>query len=324
MRLLLTILLLSLSMFATSQTRQKDTLRIAFLGDSFCAGGNASPFDSSWAGRMVTHYKTVYNKVIYYLLCTGGETTFKGKPFGSHYYHEPDYYFYSEPDSARNLEKSMRLLHPGDLCFIEYSGNDFAVTFYPCDTVMSNLHYYAHSLDSAGINFVMSGGSPRQNHDGTLLDPSYYTKSDTINTYVSTNYPANYGNIWTGLNRGDGRMIRSYLSFDSIHPNNTGHRYQYQGLINNEVSDKMYCNCKGYGFNFQMKKIGDSLSVSGTFLGYKMSISGSNDYSTFTPIVSYRSISGAVDKKIYGNDYIWYKMELFSNKIKKTITKRIN
>ncbi len=315
-------LFLFASLLCCAQRNYNTTLKIAAKGDSFCAGGNASTLDSFFISRIAQYFRGAYDTVILYKLCTGGETTYKGLPAGSWF--PTGYDFYSAPDTARNITKVLSLLSPGDLVLIEYSGNDFAIGVETCDTVKKNLTYYANQYNAAGINFIMSGISPRQNHDGSFLYAGYYTGADTINSFVSTTWPYSYGDIWTGLNRGDGRMIRSYQSSDSVHPNDIGHRYQYLGMINNEVTEKLYCNCKGYCKSFNLTKIGDSVSVSGDFLGYKLVISGSNDGQSFTPVATYHQLDGYVDKRVYGNTYYYYKAEFFSTKLTKTRSKRIN
>ncbi len=335
MRFLLATCLILTALVCKSQ---KDTLKVAFLGDSFCAGGNAAGgFDSSWVGRTVAYLTPRYKKVYYYQLCTGGETTYKGLPVGS--YFPPGQNYYSEPDSNRNITKVLNVLGNATkgslrLCFLEYSGNDLWIGNLQ-DSLRKNLLYFFKVLDSAGINFVVSGISPRQQSGGSgnLLAASYYTGADSMNAWLPSIRQDNYGNIWDSLLRTNpaapyGKMKTEFLAnigSDSVHPNNAGHRYQFMGMTNNAISDMAWCNCNGEAVNFSMEKIGDSLSITGTFTASRVIVSGSNDYINFTPVSTYKINIGEFNKKVIGNVYIWYKVEIDSATRKRiTKTKQIN
>lgn len=339
MKLILsTIVAIVLSLNVCAQLNQKDTLKVAFLGDSFCGGGNAAGgFDSSWVGRTVAYFKTRYKKVYYYQLCTGGETTYKGLPIGS--YFPPGQNYYSEPDSNRNITKALSVLGNATngsarILFLEYSGNDLWIGN-PQDSLRKNLLYFFKVLDSANLNFVVSGISPRQQSglSGNLLSSTYYTGADSINAWLPSIRPDNYANIWDSLLRTNpaipyGKMKVEFLAnigSDSVHPNNAGHRYQFMGMTNNAISNKIWCNCKGEAVDFSMEKIGDSLSITGTFTASRVIVSGSNDYINFTPIKTYGINIGEFNKKVIGNVYIWYKVEIDSATRKRiTKTKQIN
>src|SRR5690606_5009900 len=139
MKKILTILFI-LPVFVFSQTQQKDTLKIAFLGDSFCASGNVV-VDSSWPMRVVRYYQQQYPTVIYNILCTGGETSYKGLPVG--FYWPAGYDYYAKPDSERNVTKALQVLGNASnttdrICFLEYSGNDSYLGF-SADSLKRNL-----------------------------------------------------------------------------------------------------------------------------------------------------------------------------------------
>lgn len=335
MKNILLIISIMSALVVNGQVTYKDTLKIAFLGDSFCGGGNSSTFDSSWVGRTVYYYKGRYSKVIYYQLCTGGETTYKGLPVGSWFPPGQDYY--SKPDSNRNITKVLSVLGPATagsvrMCFLEYSGNDLWIGN-PQDSLRKNLLYLIGVLQENGIDFAVSGISPRQQSgaSGNLLAATYYTGADSMNVWLPSIYPDNFGNIWDSLLRTNpaspyGKMKVAYLSGDSVHPNNTGHRYQFEGMVRNAVNDKLYCNCKGRAAAINMIKTGDSVNITSPYtIGYRYAVSVSDDYINFTTIATYRVFNGAFNKTVAHNGKLYMRIEIESGYPKKiTWTKRIN
>lgn len=316
-------------LFVFSQTQQKDTLKIAFLGDSFCASGNVV-VDSSWPMRVVRYYQQQYPTVIYNILCTGGETSYKGLPVG--FYWPSGYDYYAKPDSERNVTKALQVLGNASnttdrICFLEYSGNDSYLGF-SADSLKRNLTYLCYVLDSANIPFAISGMAPRQqSNSANLLPAQYYADAGSINYYLNIQRPNEYANIYNNHLRvgGEGRRKVEELSYDSVHLNNLGHTGMFLDMVNNATSDAVYCNCSGKANLFMMQKIGDSLQITANVIGSNIKISGSNNYTSFTQLKSFRYSNGYINTKVNGTAYKWYKVEIFSrNKKTITITKKIN
>ena len=315
-KLLVYLLLFASCKKAETQTNYKDTLRIVFMGNSHCNGAGATTEDSTYRGRIVTYLKTIYPTVIVCKLCNGGETTWAAMPN-----------WYSGSWPAVNIDTAIKF--KPDFVFMEYSGNDIVSLGMTVDQTERNLRYLHDTLTALGIKLAITGNAPRQKtFVNGLTQQGYKDTSLAINAWLQANYPDDYVNIWDTLLRTDnsGKAKSEYLYSDSLHFNNTGHRKFAETVLNSPVFQRLTCNCRGQAIGFSMTKEGDSLRVKSLEMAAgRIVISGSDDYSSFTPIVTYTNVYGAFDKKVYGNNYVYYKIELSSTYRKKiTMTKKIN
>lgn len=315
MKKILTILFF-LPLLSTAQLNYSDTLRIVIMGDSHCGGANASPDDSSWRGRLVTYLQSIYPTVIVSKLCTGGETTKTAMPG-----------WYNGSDPTKNIDSAIGF-NP-DFVFMEYSGNDLVVLGMNTTETKNNLRYLHDTLNTLGIRMAMTGMAPRQKtFTGGLTQQGYKDTSLLLNAWLLANYPDHYINIWDSLLRADnsGKAKSEYLSADSLHFNNTGHQKFYESIIANPAMEFLSCNCGGRAISFSMKKEGDSLRIQADdLISGRVDVSGSNDYSTFTPVSSFIGYTGSFDQKILGNVYMYYRVQIGSAyRIKITKTKQIN
>ena len=322
MKKIILILLLCSSFIAFSQN-PKTTFTICYTGDSNSQSCYIT-CGSLWTYKLDNIFRQYYDTVTAYHLAIGGRTI--GSFMPSYYTTAP--WPLCQSDAAVNI--TTMLSYNADLNVITWTTNHFANGM-PCDTVIKHFKWAIDTLRGLGKKFILTSIYPRQRlWQWPGVDAFTYKDSCIkFDTWLQTYAPEERVDIWTALYDTllGYKMFSRYMRPDSLHTNWTGSDLILDGHLNNYIVDSCLTDYKGYGLNFSLAKLNDSIKISGDCKFRKIVFSGSNDYSTFyeletvtTSGPSFETISTGIPD--YG--YIWYKIVLFTGKSRYTLTKRIN
>lgn len=210
------MLILSFSfLLSFSQTR------IVVLGSSTAAGSNATVYDSSWVGRLQSHFRrniTAGNPdTIVTNLAVGGYTTYQVMPDT---YTPPP--FRPAPVTTNNVTRALSF-NP-QVIIINLPTNDIGAGYGPVE-FMNNLRFLFGHINAAGIRAFITTTQPRTQYaapERQLLRNLVDSINNSFGVYAI--------DFWTDLATTDGQNnLTPEVSFgDGIHVNNLGHRYLFE------------------------------------------------------------------------------------------------
>lgn len=255
---------------------QFGTIKVAFLGDSYCNGccvdivGNERPEAYRYLirQRLGLYYSTVTEEKI----CLGGETIRSGMP--------P---WYPGSNASRNID--VALATNPDLILLQYSGNHFANGI-RYDTVKYCYQYLADTLRSLGKRFIFCSANPRKVSfpgGGTYI--TYQDTAMQFNSWLYANYPDNSVNVFDHLyDPAINKPVFGYLGSDSLHWNPTGYQIFADDIFEeSSIIDTLIAFEKPRLYNITMTADGDSVEIAGhTIRSKNITVSTSGDGITFT------------------------------------------
>lgn len=206
----------------TSVIAQK---KIVILGSSTAAGNGATVLDSSWVGRLQASFRKNTNDGVDTIVdnrAVAGYVTYQSLPTG---YTPPANRPF--PDPNHNVTSILNDVSRADIVIISYPTNDIVSGYNPKE-VMDNLRLMFQQLSSYGIHCFIATSQPRNNSTNDSIRSILRHLVDSINNNFSY-YAINF---WDDLVTNDGtNMLRSDLTSDGTHPNNTGHRFLFQRVL---------------------------------------------------------------------------------------------
>lgn len=213
------VLFLSLELTGVAALCQK---KISILGSSTAAGGGASVFDSSWAGRLQAGFRKNKSDGIDTIVddrAVAGYVTYQGLPTT---YLVPD--SRPSPDPYHNVTFVLNDVPRPDIVIINYPTNDI-VNGYDPKEMMDNLRLMYQQLTSRGITCFVATSQPR---NGSMNDSTRTILRHLVDS-VNNNFGYYAINFWEDLVAGDGtNRLRADLTPDGVHPNDAGHRFLFE------------------------------------------------------------------------------------------------
>lgn len=310
------ICLLLLPLFTIAQ--KKPSIRVAFLGDSYC-NGCCVTYDNTVMDRpeayryQVTQWlKSYYDTVRTLKCCTGGENIRNAMP---------DWY----PGRKAGFNIDTALKWGADLILLQYSGNHF-YNGVRLDTVLWCYKYINDTLTSLGKNFVLFSNMARKTTLGTGNTPDKFQDSvRVVNRFLDSMNHYRYLNVFdTTYDPITNRPIWGMLGSDSLHWNASGYAAIIGAIkVNSAVIDSLAGFNKQQLLNTSVTKITgvDSVEIkTAKTKAKRVQVMGSEDGFSFTPL--YESIyleSGRI--VVPYSSYIMVKVIDDARKIVKTYTK---
>lgn len=213
------MLLLLIDLAGTAALCQK---KIAVLGSSTAAGNGASVFDSSWVGRLQKSFRKNTSDGMDTIVddrAVAGYVTYQSLPTS---YPVPANR--PLPDPYHNVTYVLNDVPRADIVIINYPTNDIVNGYDPKEE-MDNLRIMYQQLTSHGITCYIATSQPR---NGSTNDSTRAILRQLVDS-INNNFGYFAINFWTDLVTNDGtNMLRSDLTPDGIHPNDTGHRFLFQ------------------------------------------------------------------------------------------------
>lgn len=250
-------LLLSIPLFFNAP--KLGSIRIAFLGDSYCTGF-ATPFVDSLMDRpagyryqTIEFFKQYYDTVITMRGCSGGENIRNAMPD-----------WYSGRKLGFNIDSALRW--NADLIVMQYSGNEF-LNGVRLDTVKWCYKYINDTLTSLNVPFIFVSKQARKVSLGTGNTPDKFQDSvRTINRYIDSMNHYNYLNVFdTTYDPATNKPIWDFLGSDSLHPNVAGYAAMFGAIkVNSPIIDSAVGFDTMHLCNMQMIETvgGDSVRIS--------------------------------------------------------------
>lgn len=266
---------LILILFPFICSAQFGSIKVAFMGNSYCNGGGAPVVgdERPTAYRYLVRQRLglYYSTVTQVKLCLGGEDVTDGMPD-----------WYPGTITARNVDSALRS-NP-DLIIIEYAGNHFADKV-PYDTILSCYQYLADTLQGLGKRFIFTSSMPRKTAiDAPLTYVEYQDTAQQFNTWLYSNYPGSSVDVFTHLyDPAINKPVFDYLTSDSLHWDSVGYSIIADDLFQATIIDTLTAFEKPRIYNLTMTQDGDSVEIAGhTIRAKDVKVYTSSDGSTFT------------------------------------------
>lgn len=196
--------------------------KIAILGSSTAAGNGASVFDSAWVGRLQASFRKNTSDGVDTLVddrAVAGYVTYQSLPTN-----DPVPGNRPSPDPYHNVTYILNDVPRADIVIINYPTNDI-VNGYDPKEMMDNLRIMYGQLTAHGVTCFVATSQPR---NGSTNDSTRAILRHLVDS-INNNFGYYAINFWSDLATTDGtNMLRSDLTPDGIHPNDTGHRFLFQ------------------------------------------------------------------------------------------------
>ena len=203
--------------------------KIVILGSSTAAGNGASVFDSAWVGRLQASFRKNSFDGVDTLVddkAVAGYVTYQSLPTN---YPVPNNR--PSPDANHNVTFVLNDLPKADIVIINYPTNDI-VNGYDPKEMMDNLRIMYQQLSSHGIACFVTTSQPR---NGSTNDSTRAILRHLVDS-IKNNFGYYAIDFWDDLVTNDGsNMLRSDLTPDGVHPNDTGHRFLFQRVQAKEI-----------------------------------------------------------------------------------------
>lgn len=223
-----------------SQGQKLPSIKVAFLGDSYCNGccvpHTTPPGDRALSYRyQITQWlKNYYDSVATLKCCSGGENIRNAMP---------DWY----PGHKQGFGIDTALKWGADLILLQYSGNHF-YNGIRLDTVLWCYKYINDTLTSLGKNFVLFSNMARKTTLGAGNTPDKFQDSvRAVNRFLDSLNHYRYLNVFdTTYDPITNRPVWGMLGSDSLHWNELGYAAIIGAIkVNSAVIDSLV------GFNTQ-------------------------------------------------------------------------
>lgn len=300
-------------LFPFSVFAQFGSIKIAFMGNSYCNGccvpvvGSERP--EAYRYLLRQRFGLYYDNVTEVKLCLGGEDVTDGMPN-----------WYPGTITARNIDSALNS-NP-DLILIEYAGNHFADKV-PFDTIKWCYEYLADTLTSLGKRFIFTSSMPRKTtFDAPLTYIEYQDTAIQFNNWLYENYPLNSVNVFTNLyDPAINKPVFGYLGSDSLHWNATGYQIIADDIFEgNAIIDTLTAFEKPRIYNIRFTPDEDSVTITAvTIRAKEFKVYSSEDGASFSEIYS---LSYANTESIRVKKYPYIKIVVTNNDKIVTLTKQ--